>query len=155
MVRDKSDIKQMSDLKGKRMAWDYGGHAVTQTLLKAIMEIGGLKPADVSQVRVTTVQRRHPCCWSMGRVDATFAWLGTGTNEEANAQEPMRFLSIPKMRGERTRYLARYGGVGGKSDRPRPAFAAIPTSSATRCISSASTKVNERTVSAVHQGMVG
>ena len=34
MVRDKSDIKQLSDLKGKRMAWDYGGHAVTQTCLQ-------------------------------------------------------------------------------------------------------------------------
>ena len=31
IVRDKSDIKQMSDLKGKRMAWDYGGHAINQT----------------------------------------------------------------------------------------------------------------------------
>ena len=32
MVRDKSEIKQVSDLKGKRMAWDFGGHAITQTL---------------------------------------------------------------------------------------------------------------------------
>ena len=31
MVRDKSDIKRPSDLKGKRMAWDFGGHAITQT----------------------------------------------------------------------------------------------------------------------------
>ena len=31
MVRDKSEIKQPSDLKGKRMAWDFGGHAMTQT----------------------------------------------------------------------------------------------------------------------------
>ena len=31
MVRDKSEIKSAADLKGKRMAWDFGGHAITQT----------------------------------------------------------------------------------------------------------------------------
>ena len=52
MVRDKSDIKQISDLKGKRVAWDYGGHAISQTFLNAVLETGGIKPSDVQQVRV-------------------------------------------------------------------------------------------------------
>ena len=38
IVRDKSDIKQITDLKGKRMAWDYGGHAINQTWQNAVME---------------------------------------------------------------------------------------------------------------------
>ena len=45
IVRDKSEIKQISDLKGKRMAWDYGGHAINQTWQLAVMEAGGLKPS--------------------------------------------------------------------------------------------------------------
>src|SRR5918996_6610485 len=28
ITRDKLDVKQISDLKGKRLAWDYGGHAI-------------------------------------------------------------------------------------------------------------------------------
>ena len=55
MVRDKSDIKQISDLKGKRIAWDYGGHAISQTFLNAVLETGGIKPSDVQQVRVSNV----------------------------------------------------------------------------------------------------
>jgi TRAP-type uncharacterized transport system substrate-binding protein len=41
IVRDKSDIKQIGDLKGKRVAWDYGGHAINQTWQNAVMETGG------------------------------------------------------------------------------------------------------------------
>ncbi len=47
MVRDKSDIRQISDLKGKRLAWDFGGHAVIQALLNAALETGGIKPTDI------------------------------------------------------------------------------------------------------------
>ena len=39
MVRDKSEIKTGADLKGKRMAWDFGGHAITQTWQNAAMEV--------------------------------------------------------------------------------------------------------------------
>ncbi|HEX6801004.1 MAG TPA: TAXI family TRAP transporter solute-binding subunit, partial [Candidatus Binatia bacterium] len=44
MVRDKSEIKTGNDLKGKRMAWDFGGHAITQTWQNAAMEVLGVKP---------------------------------------------------------------------------------------------------------------
>jgi TRAP-type uncharacterized transport system substrate-binding protein len=47
LIRDKLDVKQISDLKGKRLAWDYGGHAINQTWQNAVMEAGGLKPSDV------------------------------------------------------------------------------------------------------------
>src|SRR5215510_916139 len=82
MVRDKSDIKQPSDLKGKRMAWDFGGHAITHTWQMAAMEVGGIKPSDVVQVRFSNLNdaiRGVP----EGKVDATFAAIGIGINEEA------------------------------------------------------------------------
>ena len=108
MVRDKSDIKQISDLKGKRVAWDYGGHAISQTFLNAVLETGGIKPGDVQQVRVSNVNdgiRAVP----EGKVDASWASLGTGTNEEANAMEPVRMLNIPNTDAS-NKILGRYGG---------------------------------------------
>ena len=47
VVRDKSDIKQVSDLKGKRVAWDFGGHAINQTWQNAMMEMVRSRTVDV------------------------------------------------------------------------------------------------------------
>jgi TRAP transporter TAXI family solute receptor len=114
MVRDKSDIKRPSDLKGKRMAWDFGGHAITQTWQNAAMEVSGLKPSDVVQVRFSNLNdaiRGVP----EGKVDATFAAIGIGVNEEANAMEPIRFLSLP-VGDASNKILAKYGGTIVKQD---------------------------------------
>jgi TRAP transporter TAXI family solute receptor len=108
MVRDKSDIKQISDLKGKRMAWDYGGHMISQTYLNAVLETGGVKPGDVQQVRVSNVNdgiRAVP----EGKVDASWTSLGIGVVEEANAMEPVRILNVPN-NDNSNKILARYGG---------------------------------------------
>lgn len=107
MVRDKSEIKSGADLKGKRMAWDFGGHAITQTWQGAAMEVLGLKPSDVQQVRFSNLNdaiRAVP----EGKVDATFAAIGIGINEEANAMEPIRFLSLPDNAAS-NKILAKYG----------------------------------------------
>ena len=114
MVRDKSEIKRPSDLKGKRMAWDFGGHAITQTWQNAAMEVSGLKPSDVVQVRFSNLNdaiRGVP----EGKVDATFAAIGIGINEEANAMEPIRFLSLP-VGDASNKILAKYGGTIVKQD---------------------------------------
>jgi uncharacterized protein len=114
IVRDKSDIKQISDLKGKRVAWDYGGHAINQTWQNAVMEAGGLKPSDVAQVRVSNLNdgvRNVP----EGKVDAAFTAVGIGVVEEANAMEAVRFLSMPHTDAA-NRILGRYGASVVKSD---------------------------------------
>ena len=49
LVRDKSDIKRVSD-PGKRMAWDFGGHAINQTWQDAMMEMEEVKPTDVTRL---------------------------------------------------------------------------------------------------------
>lgn len=107
IVSDKSGIKQVSDLKGKRVAWDYGGHAINQTWQNAVMEASGLKPADVSQVRVSNLNdgvRAVP----EGKVDAAFTAVGIGVVEEANAMEAVRFLSMPNTAAANN-ILSRYG----------------------------------------------
>ena len=114
IVRDKSDIKQVSDLKGKRVAWDYGGHAINQTWQNAVMETGGVKPAEVSQVRVSNLNdgvRNVP----EGKVDAAFTAVGIGVVEEANAMEPIRFLSMPHTDAA-NKILGRYGASVVKSE---------------------------------------
>jgi len=144
MVRDKSEIRRPSDLKGKRMAWDFGGHAITQTWQSAAMEVSGLKPSDVIQVRFSNLNeaiRGVP----EGKVDATFAAIGIGINEEANAMEPIRFLSLPAGEGA-NKILAKYGSSIVRQD------PATGIRGATDVIGYAlhvatSTKVNERTVS--------
>jgi uncharacterized protein len=94
LVRDKSNIKQVSDLKGKRMAWNYGGHAINQTWQNAMLEIGGLKGSDVVQVRVSNLNDGIRGVVE-GKVDSSISALGIGIVEEVNAQEPIRFLSLP------------------------------------------------------------
>jgi TRAP transporter TAXI family solute receptor len=113
IVRDKSDIKQIGDLKGKRVAWDYGGHAINQTWQDAVMETAGLKASDVVQVRVSNLNdgiRNVP----EGKVDASFTAVGIGIIEEANAMEPIRFLSLPNTDAA-SKILARYGASVVKS----------------------------------------
>ncbi len=114
IVKDKSEIKQMADLKGKRVAWDYGGHAINQTWQLAVMEASGVKPTDVQQVRVSNLNdgvRAVP----EGKVDASFTAVGIGVVEEANAMEPVRFLSMPNTAAA-TKILSRYGASVVKSE---------------------------------------
>jgi uncharacterized protein len=146
MVRDKSEIKQPSDLKGKRMAWDFGGHAITQTWQNAAMEVSGLKPSDVVQVRFSNLNdaiRAVP----EGRVDATFAAIGIGINEEANAMEPIRFLSLPDTDAS-NKILSKYGGSIVKQD-PTAGIRGDTYVIGYPLHLASSTKVSDRTVSTV------
>jgi TRAP transporter TAXI family solute receptor len=107
IVSDKAEIKTLSDLKGKRVAWDYGGHAINQTWQLAYLEAGGLKPSDVQQVRVSNLNdgvRAVP----EGKVDAAFTAVGIGVVEEANAMEPVRFIGLPNNPNS-SKILSRYG----------------------------------------------
>ncbi len=144
MVRDKSEIKRPSDLKGKRMAWDFGGHAITQTWQNAAMEVSGIKPSDVTQVRFSNLNdaiRAVP----EGKVDATFAAIGIGINEEANAMEPIRFLSLPP--GDASnKILAKYGASIVRQD-PTAGIRGDTDVIGYALHVATSTKINERTVS--------
>jgi TRAP transporter TAXI family solute receptor len=94
VVRDKSEIKQVSDLKGKRMAWDFGGHAINQTWQNAMLEMGGVKAGDVKQVRFSNLNDGVRGV-AEGKVDSSISALGIGLVEEVNAMEPIRFINLP------------------------------------------------------------
>jgi len=144
MVRDKSEIKTGADLKGKRMAWDFGGHAITQTWQNAAMEVLGVKPSDVTQVRFSNLNdaiRGVP----EGKVDATFAAIGIGINEEANAMEPIRFLALPNTAAS-NKILGKYGGSIAKQE-PTAGIRAETTVIGYPLHLASSTKVSDKTVS--------
>jgi len=113
VVRDKSEIKQVSDLKGKRMAWDFGGHAINQTWQSAMMEMGGVKASDVTQVRFSNLNDGVRGV-AEGKVDASISALGIGLVEEVNAMEPIRFLNLPNTEAS-NKILAPYGASVVKS----------------------------------------
>ena len=114
LVRDKSDIKRVSDLKGKRMAWDFGGHAINQTWQDAMMEMEGVKPTDVTQVRFSNLNDGIRGVVE-GKNDATISALGIGIVEEVNAMEPVRFLNLPNTENS-NKILSKYGASVVKAD---------------------------------------
>jgi TRAP transporter TAXI family solute receptor len=114
LVRDKSDIKRVSDLKGKRMAWDFGGHAINQTWQNAMMEMEGVKAADVTHVRFSNLNDGIRGVVE-GKNDATISALGIGIVEEVNAMEPIRFLNLPNNENS-NKILSKYGASVVKSD---------------------------------------
>jgi TRAP-type uncharacterized transport system substrate-binding protein len=73
-----------------------------------------VKSTDVSQVRVSNLNdgvRAVP----EGKVDAAFTAVGIGVVEEANAMEPVRFLSMPNTAAA-NKILNRYGASVVKSE---------------------------------------
>jgi len=109
VVRDKSNIKQVSDLKGKRMAWDFGGHAINQTWQNAMMEMGGVKGGDVTQVRFSNLNEAVRAV-AEGKVDSSIVALGIGLVEEVNAMEPIRFINLPNTEAAK-KILSPYGAM--------------------------------------------
>ena len=107
VVRDRSDIKQVSDLKGKRMAWDFGGHAINQTWQNAMLEMGGVKSSDIIQVRFSNLNDGVRAV-AEGKVDSSISALGIGLVEEVNAMEPIRFVNLPNTEAA-NKILAPYG----------------------------------------------
>ena len=67
-----------------------------------------------------------------GKVDATFAAIGIGINEEANAMEPIRFLNLPNTE-QSNKILAKYGGAIVKQE-PTAGIRGETMSSVIRCI---------------------
>ena len=112
-VRARSDIKELKDLRGKRLAWDYGGHAANQTFLNAALEIAGIKPSEVTPVRVSNMADGAQGV-TEGRVDATNTGVGIAIDEEANAAEPIRFLTVPNTEAA-NKILAKVGASVAKA----------------------------------------
>lgn len=107
VTREKANIKTYADFKTKRLAWDYGGHAISMTWQLAMMETVGLKPSDIIQVRVSNINDGIRGVGE-GRIDASQTGIGIGIIEEVNAMEPVRFPTMPNTDAAKA-VLERYG----------------------------------------------
>ncbi|MCL5960511.1 MAG: TAXI family TRAP transporter solute-binding subunit [Chloroflexi bacterium] len=94
LVRNDSDIKSMKDLRGKRVASEYGGHVFMSTSLTAYLESVGLTWNDVKPVPVTDIASGLKALRE-GRVDACFSGSpDTGATLETDAAIGVRTLNL-------------------------------------------------------------
>jgi TRAP transporter TAXI family solute receptor len=89
-----SGIKSLADLKGKRVASDFGGHAVIGKSIAGALASVGLTWKDVTPVPVTGANDGIKAM-DNGRVDASWASLGQPVVRELHAKKGVRYLSIP------------------------------------------------------------
>ena len=91
MVRKDSDIKSISDLKGKKVAGSFAVHPIMRRLSEGTMAAYGLSWNDVNMVPVTTAVDGAKA-FINGRVDASWFAVLTPLTREANAKIGVRFL---------------------------------------------------------------
>lgn len=94
IVRKDSDIRSFADLRGKRVASDYGGHLSVVNGINASLKIGGLEWSDVRPVPVVGANDGIEALVN-GRVDASWASLGQPAAREADVQVGIRYLGAP------------------------------------------------------------
>ncbi|MFC1867287.1 TAXI family TRAP transporter solute-binding subunit [Thermodesulfobacteriota bacterium] len=93
MVRKDSDIKSISDLKGKRVAGGYAVHPIMRRLAEGTMASYGLTWDDVKMVPVTSAVDGANA-FINGRVDVVWFAVLSALTREANAKLGVRFLPL-------------------------------------------------------------
>ncbi|MEX2454007.1 MAG: TAXI family TRAP transporter solute-binding subunit [Rhodospirillaceae bacterium] len=92
-VYEDGPIKKISDMKGRRVTSDFGGHAVIQPMVTASLAAFGLSWGDVTPVPVTGALDA-PQALGADRADATWASLGMPVVREIHAKRKVRYLSF-------------------------------------------------------------
>ena len=82
----------------------------------AVMEAGGLKAVRRRASAACRISTTASAAVPEGKVDASFTAVGIGVIEEANAMEPIRFLSCAEYQRRPTEFSANYGASVVKSD---------------------------------------
>ncbi|NLX92018.1 MAG: TAXI family TRAP transporter solute-binding subunit [Firmicutes bacterium] len=94
IVREDSGIKKIADLRGKRVAGEYGSNFSVLALVTAGLESGGLTWDDVNIVPVPDPNSAIRALQE-GRVDAAFGGTPTGaSNIEVNAATSLHVLNF-------------------------------------------------------------
>lgn len=93
LVRADSDIKTVSDLKGKRFPTGWQGFPQGVALSNAMLATGGLSLADTDGVPTVNLLRAADD-FKAGRLDATLFAVGAPKMAEIDASVKIRFLSL-------------------------------------------------------------
>ena len=95
MVREDSDIRSISDLKGKKVPSEFGGMITMQRSMQSFLANAGLTWDDVIQVPVTTGYGPDVKeAFIEGRIDCHDPSLGSGFVSELDAAVGVRFISV-------------------------------------------------------------
>jgi TRAP transporter TAXI family solute receptor len=92
LVRKDSGMKDVKELKGKRIAWKWTAFPPNIAITLACLLNGGLTIDDVKTVPVTEVVSAVKAVQE-GRIDATVCALGMGAVAEADALVGVRYLN--------------------------------------------------------------
>lgn len=88
-----SGITKVSQLRGKRVSSDFGGHVAVNPIVTAALASEGMTWKDVRPVPVTGVLE-SPRALGAGRTDASWASLGMPAVREIHAKKKVRYLSL-------------------------------------------------------------
>lgn len=106
MVRDDSDIKSVSDLRGKRIPSGYSSAPLFGHMLSAMLANGGLSYDDVEKIPVTGLVPGVNA-FKEGKIDAVIAAIGAGFVNAADAAVGgVRFLPLSDESGAATALFA-------------------------------------------------
>ena len=90
----KSDIRELKDLRGKRVSSNFGGHIGIQSSIQGELAIAGLTWDDVKPVPVVGANDGIDALVA-NRLDVTWASLGQPQAREADVKIGIRYLPIP------------------------------------------------------------
>jgi TRAP transporter TAXI family solute receptor len=85
LVANKSGMKTMADLKGKRIPYGFNAAPLFQNFFEGFLANGGLTFADVQHVPAIGLRPSWEL-FMQGKVDAVIAAVGGGPNKEMNAK---------------------------------------------------------------------
>ncbi len=93
VVRRESDIRKISDFKGRRFPVGFTGHSVLETLARAAFATEGMNFKDVNGASFENFAQSMGELVA-GRIEGSFLAPGSRIVREANASVKIRFLSI-------------------------------------------------------------
>ena len=95
-VADKSGIKSIADLKGKRVPGEFTASPLFKFLIEANLANAGLGWKDVNVVPMTAL-RQHWDAFGQGKVDVAIGAIGSGPIKKLNSTvSGVTFLSLTK-----------------------------------------------------------
>ena len=94
MVRADSDIKEITDLKGKRFPSKYARMKLVGLIQDAVFEAVGMSEKDIRPVPVPNFVKGSELL-AEGKVVGVLTSPGSGVTKKTNALVPVRFLNIP------------------------------------------------------------
>ncbi|MBU2497772.1 MAG: TAXI family TRAP transporter solute-binding subunit, partial [Proteobacteria bacterium] len=91
VVRNDSPMKEVADVRGKRVSWEFAGYAPNVASILCYLYAAGLTLDDVIPVKVSSLSAGINALVE-GRLDATTSSVGMPATTEANAKIGVRHL---------------------------------------------------------------